>query len=134
MPNMTDRDWDFALLGDRVAYVLQHTGLGPEQLAAKIGVRRPAVDQRLTGSTKNLRMKNLFRLADVSGFSARWLATAEGPPRDVSPTDAQEFALIDHYRHSDDRGRRTILRVAEEESHYAAPPAPPSEEGFDPSH
>lgn len=114
MPYMTDRIWNFAYLGDRIAYALQECGLGPAEIARRVGVRRPAVDQWLSGDTKNLKMDNLFALADVSGFSPRWIARNEGPQKE----DKRESALLDLYRHSDERGQQTILRVAEQESHY----------------
>lgn len=62
MPRMTERKWNFALLGNRIAYALEKCELGPAEIARRVGVSRPAVDQWLKGDTKNLKMANLFRL------------------------------------------------------------------------
>ena len=53
------------------------------------------------------------RLAPALGVTAGYLLTLED-----QPTDQREKTLIDLYRHSDDRGKDTILRVAESESAY----------------
>jgi len=33
------------------------------------------------GNTKNLRMENLFAVADATNFSAKWIALGKGPER-----------------------------------------------------
>ena len=55
MPRMTERKWNFALLGNRIAYALEKCELGPAEIARRVGVSRPAVDQWLKGDTKNLK-------------------------------------------------------------------------------
>lgn len=53
------------------------------------------------------------KLAPVLGVSAAYLLTLED-----APDNQRERSLIDLYRHSDDRGKDTIFRVAEQESTY----------------
>lgn len=53
------------------------------------------------------------RIAHVLGVSAAWLLTLSSEQPDRS-----EHCLLDMYRASDQRGKDTILRVAESESHY----------------
>jgi len=58
---------------------------GPvEELAKKVGVSRSAFYQWLAGDTKNLRLENLFALAEETGYSAKWIATGHGTKRDSS--------------------------------------------------
>lgn len=42
---------------------------------------------------------------------------------DVSPLGSDERRLIERYRNTDERGRETILRVAEAQGDYSQPPA-----------
>lgn len=56
------------------------------------------------------------RLAPVLGVSAGYILTIEDTPGE--PADVK--ALVDLYKQSDERGRATIIRVAEQESHYVA--------------
>lgn len=66
-------------LHERVARAIKESGHNPSSVAREIGVSAEAVLQWVNGPTKNLRNDNLFALADVTGFSARWIGTGEGP-------------------------------------------------------
>lgn len=76
---MTDQQPNFALLGDRIAHALKTSGINIERAAVEIGVTRPAIDQWASGSTKNLKLANLFKLAKLTGFSAEWIGNGTGP-------------------------------------------------------
>lgn len=115
---MTDQQPNFALLGDRIAHALKTSGINIERAAVEIGVTRPAIDQWASGSTKNLKLANLFKLAKLTGFSAEWIGNGTGPM--LTQETAREQALLDLYRQTDERGQQTIFRVAEQESGYAA--------------
>lgn len=52
--------------------------------------------------------------AAVYHCSASWLLCLD----DENPLSPDERALIDNYRSTDDRGKRTISRIAEQESPY----------------
>lgn len=66
---------------ERIRHAIIQAPVNQAEIAKKLGVSRPTITQWKNGDTKNLRMENLFALADVTGFSARWLATGEGPER-----------------------------------------------------
>lgn len=57
------------------------------------------------------------KLGPFLDVSAAYLLTL-----DDNPSDPCEKKLLDCYRHTDERGRAQILRVAESESQYVAPP------------
>ena len=62
-------------------------------------------------------MAYLFSLARITGFEAEWIATGHGPMRraDADPAKAELIALYDQL---DQRGRATVLTVAENEAKY----------------
>lgn len=65
----------------RIAYAISAAGLDQAAVARLIGVKKSAVNQWVSGKTKDLKNDYLFALEDVTGFSARWIATGEGPQR-----------------------------------------------------
>jgi transcriptional regulator with XRE-family HTH domain len=56
-------------------------GLTRERIGAALGVSKSSVSKWESGQTKNLRNEHLFLLEDRFGFSARWIATGQGPMR-----------------------------------------------------
>jgi transcriptional regulator with XRE-family HTH domain len=68
-------------LWERVAKAIVDSGQDDRRIAAAVGVSPQAVGQWRHGRIKNLRMGNLFALADSTGFSARWIAIGKGPER-----------------------------------------------------
>ena len=72
------------------------------EIAKYCGVSKGAVSQWKKGDVKNLKFENLYRLADITGFSARWLAIEEGPERSADlpgvQLTSQEAALLSIYR------------------------------------
>lgn len=58
------------------------------QLAEKVKVSRGAVNKWEKGDTKNLKLENLFALAEHTGHSAKWIALGTGARRETrSPQD-----------------------------------------------
>lgn len=53
----------------------------PEELADKLHISRSAIYQWLNGTTKNLKNQLLFNFAEETGYSAKWIATEEGPEK-----------------------------------------------------
>lgn len=70
---------DLTTKSGRIAYVLEATGHTPSSMARLLGCAPAAVYQWLNGSTKNLKEVFLWRLADITGFEARWISLGEGP-------------------------------------------------------
>lgn len=110
--------------GERVAEALQDylqtvPGAEIKKVAKACETSPQAVYAWSKGDLKSFKSENLFPLADITGFSARWIATGKGDKKDIRSGDQREMALLELYRASDLRGRDTIIRVAEQESHYA---------------
>lgn len=72
-------------LGERIKEALSVGKLSVSDAAAKLGVGRSAIYQWLAGDTKNLKLENLFALAEETGYSAKWIALEKGMKRDVKP-------------------------------------------------
>lgn len=104
-------------LGERVARAIGSSKCDVADIAKACGVTLQAVYSWQRGEVKNLRGENLFSLADVTGFNARWIATGKGSDQ-PEPLDQKEKNLLDMYRACDDRGRATVVRAAEFESSY----------------
>ncbi len=86
----------------RAIKVVIDSGRMQKDIADYCGVSPGSVTQWKNGQTKNLKFDNLYRLADLTGFSARWLAIGEGPERSVELPGVQltshESALLSIYR------------------------------------
>ena len=78
--NMTT-EHDLAEKNGRIAYVIEHSGHNPASMAKLLGCKPSAIYQWLSGSTKNIKEDLLWRLADITGFEARWISQGSGPRR-----------------------------------------------------
>lgn len=103
-------------LGERVARAINTAECEVSAVSEACGISVQAVYAWKRGEVKNLQGNNLFALADLTKFNARWIATGKGPERPHA--DEKEKALLDLYRACDDRGRATVVRAAEFESSY----------------
>ena len=106
-------------LADRVRQMLSELKINQVELAALAGCTKGNVNQWLKADRLESTMgpDYAFRIADETDYEPRWLMIGEGPEKKVV-LNQKEKALLDLYRASDDRGRCTILRAAESESHY----------------
>jgi len=76
---MTATEFDLSTQGGRIAFALHSAGHDSPSAAKELGCSRPAIDQWISGATKNLKSEFLFALEDLTGFSARWIALGKGP-------------------------------------------------------
>lgn len=104
-------------LADRIAKALTDSEVDVQRVAADCDISVQAVYAWRRGEVKNLRMENLFKVADLTGFNPRWIATGDGPEKPIQENKREEL-LLSLYRASDDRGKAIIHRVAESESNY----------------
>lgn len=104
------------LLSDRIKHLLSETGESASSLAKKIGCSAAAVQQWLSGDTKNIKNDLLFAIADVTKFEARWIGTGKGPER--KQEDERTKKLVEIYTQLDVRGRDSVFRIAEVEYNY----------------
>lgn len=75
-------------LQDRIAELMEISGLSVGQLAEIAGVSSSAVSQWKDGPTKALKAGPATRLAERTGYSARWIAEGEGPKKSAMQADA----------------------------------------------
>jgi len=69
-------------LHERVTHAITQSGHYASSVARELKISPEAVLMWMDGTTKTIKSENIFRLADVTGFAARWLATGEGPQID----------------------------------------------------
>lgn len=76
---------------ERITEALDNCGKKRESVATAIGVSAATLSQWSSGETKNLRLDNLFKLEDETGYSARWIAIEDGPKYRINEvTSVQE--------------------------------------------
>lgn len=105
-------------LGERITKAIKDSGRDVREVARACDTSAQAIYVWMRGGVKDLRNANLFALADITGFEARWIATGEGPEQ-RSGGNQRESALLQAYRATDERGKMAIHRVAEAESDYS---------------
>lgn len=72
------KDYDLQTKSGRIAFAIEQSGHVPGSIAKLLGCAPAAVYQWIDGSTKNLKEHLLWKLADVTGYEARWISTGEG--------------------------------------------------------
>lgn len=65
----------------RIGFVIEKSQHNPASIAKLLGCAPAAVYQWLDGSTKNLKEHLLWKLADITGYEARWISQGEGLPK-----------------------------------------------------
>lgn len=104
-------------LGKRIDHAITESGTSPASVAKACGITVQAVYAWMRDEVKNLQAENLFAVADITGFEARWIGTGEGPEK-APPGGSREKRLVEVYRNLDERGKTAVFRVAEAESAY----------------
>ncbi|MFD2755984.1 LexA family protein [Comamonas terrae] len=66
-------------LQERIAHLMEKTGLKVAEIARITGVSSSAVTQWKDGPTQSLKTAPATKLANATGFSAMWIATGAGP-------------------------------------------------------
>lgn len=101
------------IAGNRILQALERTGMTQAEFCRTVEWLSPT---RLNNWIKGERMigvEEAKTLAPLLKTSAAYLLTV-----DDNPGDPREDALLSLYRHSDERGKSAIFRVAEGESDY----------------
>lgn len=83
-------------LGERIKEALENAKpkkLSVADAAEKIGVRHSAIYPWLSGKTKNLKLENLYALADATGYSAKWIAIEAGTKREIKALAGNEVDI-----------------------------------------
>ena len=84
----------------RIRAPMERAGVSQGQVAEACGVSGPAVNQWLTGTTKDIDARYMADIAACTGSSAEWLATGRGDParRAGDPLSTAEQKLLEGYR------------------------------------
>lgn len=105
--------------GERIRLARKHRGLTQEQLSEASAVSQSLISQ-LERSPTATGSEYVVRLAKALRVSVEWLSDEIGEMELPSSAGLQQ--LITLYTQADERGRDSILRVAEAEAHYANNP------------
>lgn len=71
-------EFDLTTKAGRIGFVIEKSQHNPASIAKLLGCKPAAVYQWLDGSTKNLKEHLLWKLADITGYEARWISQGEG--------------------------------------------------------
>lgn len=106
-------------IGERIKQARGEAGLSQPQLAQLCGWdSQSRISQYETGKNEPA-LDDIERIAEALGVSFGWLASGEEQFHiEKNPITSEERALIDNYRHSDDRGRKMIRGIAAAQSAY----------------
>lgn len=108
-------------LSDRIKYVLDRCPtVSAADVAARCGVSVQAVYKWKRGDVKTIEPENLFCIADLTGYCARWIGTGKGEEKEHRG-DERINKLTELYAQLDERGRAAVFRVVESESSYMTP-------------
>ena len=98
------------LIGDRIRERREELGMKPVDLARAAGCSISAVMQWESNKTKNLKLDNLFKIADALGVEARWLSTGAGVK--VKKFEIEEAEAIARLRDALPKWRSYVLSMA----------------------
>jgi transcriptional regulator with XRE-family HTH domain len=99
-------------LHQRVSLAISKSGHYASSVAHALKITPEAVLQWMNGTTKTIKAENIFALADLTGYSARWLATGEGPEIDVySDKNIKHVHAVMEKQSTEDRA--TIARMVD---------------------
>ena len=98
------------LIGDRIRERREDLGMKPADLSRAAGCSISAVMQWESNKTKNLKLDNLFKIADALGLEARWLAIGTGVK--LKQLEIEEGEAVSRLRDSLPKWRRYVLSLA----------------------
>lgn len=98
---------------ERIRAAMQRAGVTQGQLAEACGVTGPAVNQWLTGKTRQIDPGHLVHVASCTNTSLKWLMTGEGAPgrRPQDPLTSAEECLLKDFRKLSPRMRLEVGRL-----------------------
>ena len=99
-------------LHERVSHAITKSGHYASSVARELRITPEAVLMWMDGTTKTIKAENIFKLADLTGFSARWLATGDGPQIDsYRNTTIQHVVHVMEKLPADEQGK--LARMAD---------------------
>lgn len=112
-------------IGQRLRSARMSQKLSLSELAARTKTLSKSRISNYEQGIRRMGLEEAVELAEaLDGMTPTYLLCLD----DVSPLAPVELKLIERYRRTDDRGRETILRVAETQAEFSPPPPPPESE------
>lgn len=83
----------------RIEKAINESGKKKIEIAKYIGVASSAITQWVKGETVNIKLENLYKLAEITGFNPEWIAIGTGNERpeasDIPSED--DYAVIEQF-------------------------------------
>ncbi|MGI9142256.1 MAG: helix-turn-helix transcriptional regulator [Fluviibacter sp.] len=107
-------------LTQRVLQILDEHKISQTELAAIAGCTKGLVNQWIKRADPNMEMAGsyAYKIAERLGYEPRWLILGEGPEKPLATMNYRINDLILNYARCDERGKETVLIVAEREASY----------------
>jgi transcriptional regulator with XRE-family HTH domain len=98
---------------ERIRVAMRRAGVTQGQIAEACGVSGPAVNQWLTGKTKNVDPRYLADVAACTNASLNWLMTGKGDPgrKARDPLSSAEERLLQDFRRLTPKVRAEVGRL-----------------------
>jgi transcriptional regulator with XRE-family HTH domain len=96
-------------VGLRIAELRSGKGQTLAAVAKAVGVTGAAVQQWESGSSKNIKLANLTRLAEHFGVSIKWLVSGEGPRQQEQAETSFESQALALFRQLGADGQHAAL-------------------------
>lgn len=108
------------ILAERLLHIMKEQQINQVELAAVAGCTKGRINQILrdNDATEALRASYGFKIAERYGYEPKWVITGEGPALGIAAFNHRAKELLNNYARCDERGRTTILTVAEREAQY----------------
>lgn len=95
--------------GERFTEKMENAGISYKKLTELAGISKNNIGNYKNGQIPNANI--LYRISQILGTTMEYLLTG----KEAGELTAEEQKLVDCYRLADDRGKRAIMRTAEQE-------------------
>lgn len=96
--------------GKRFTEIIEKSGISNAKLTELAEISKNNISNYKNGQIPNA--TTLYKLSQILGISMEYIIAGKEPEE----LTLDEQQLIDHYRRCDERGKRSIMRIAESES------------------
>lgn len=100
-------------LGQRVAEAIETADVEVAEVAKAADISPQAVYQWINGQSTSLKGPSLAALAEITGFSARWILKGQGPKRTGYSRGSKRAALLTLMQDMNDYQVEVLLKTAE---------------------
>ena len=96
--------------GKRFTEIIEKSGISNAKLTELAEISKNNISNYKNGQIPNA--TTLYKLSQILGKSMEYIIAG----KESGNLTPEEKLLVDHYRQADDRGRRNIMKIAENES------------------